>query len=272
MPFISWASLTHGRTRTSPSTPVPTTRRAPRGAGCATTTRLPRPHAGACARDPHRPLPVDKARAGNLVGLHQRGSGRLVADPRRRSSRLLGSASRPASVFGRPSARAVLATRSPRVAASRDRSYSTSRGRPTPLVEDAVPLNGVESSQALTAPRRGSPGLLIRCVDAAHAGRRRRCDRQLSGCSLRLVPRTVRLTCFGRPCSSLPTNTRTSHTPGDRSRIVAMQRRYRGGLTLGRRLGMEPGRDNPERHYLVTKGYPSSFFAITMRWIWLVPS
>jgi len=42
-------------------------------------------------------------------------------------------------------------------------------------------------------------------------------------CASRFVPRTVRLTCCGRPLSSLPTNTRTSHTPGLRSRMVAMR-------------------------------------------------
>ena len=36
------------------------------------------------------------------------------------------------------------------------------------------------------------------------------------------VPRTVRLTCVGRPRSSRPVKARTSHTPGLRSRTVAM--------------------------------------------------
>lgn len=38
----------------------------------------------------------------------------------------------------------------------------------------------------------------------------------------RLVPRTVRLVCTGRPAAPRPVNTRTSHTPGLGSRMVTI--------------------------------------------------
>jgi hypothetical protein len=41
---------------------------------------------------------------------------------------------------------------------------------------------------------------------------------------------------------------------------------------LGMRRGMTPGQGNTEQHQVDRKCYLSRRFAITMRWIWLVPS
>ena len=35
---------------------------------------------------------------------------------------------------------------------------------------------------------------------------------------------------------------------------------------------MTPAQGNTEQHQMDGKSYPNSFFAITMRWIWFVPS
>ena len=103
--------------------------------------------------------------------------------------------------------------------------------RPAPIVSGFWSIHASSTSSTLRPAGDALPGptfneAAIRCVS-------------------RLPPRTVREICVGRTRASLPVKTRTSHTPGFFSRIVAMQTTVRQRKSLGMKLGMADQRAKP---------------------------